>query len=172
MSTQGRYGVLRVSAAEAGAPLDSSAVIATGKYLFPFRTEKSSPLAPMVLGAHAPGRVGCRRFIRWGNPWFPHQPPPLRWCTNGRHLASRPAKPASGHDRYCTGDRRESRTAVRSTQAFRSAFGIERPDQGRSAGMRRSRRIPSSSKTTVKSPRARKVARARSNLMGASIASR
>src|SRR4029079_10385667 len=45
-----------------GAPLDISAVIATGKYLFPFRTEKSSPLAPMVLGAQAPGRVGCRRF--------------------------------------------------------------------------------------------------------------
>ena len=44
-------------------PFDTSAVIATGKYLFPFRTEKSSPLAPMVLGAQAPGRVGCRRFF-------------------------------------------------------------------------------------------------------------
>src|SRR5947199_10127788 len=37
-----------------------SAVIAAGVHLFPFRTEKLSPLAPMVLGAQAPGRVGRR----------------------------------------------------------------------------------------------------------------
>src|SRR6478752_1391347 len=36
-------------------------VIARGKHLFPFRTEKLSPSAPMVLGARAPGRVGRRR---------------------------------------------------------------------------------------------------------------
>jgi hypothetical protein len=35
--------------------------MARGKHLFPFRTEKLSPSAPMVLGARAPGRVGRRR---------------------------------------------------------------------------------------------------------------
>ena len=35
--------------------------IARGKYLFPFRTEQSSPVAPMVLGLKGPGRVGRRR---------------------------------------------------------------------------------------------------------------
>ena len=39
-----------------------SAVIAAGVHLFPFRTEKLSPPAPMVLGAQAPGRVGRRPF--------------------------------------------------------------------------------------------------------------
>jgi hypothetical protein len=46
------------------ANLDTSAVIAAGKHLFPFRTEKLSPLAPMVLGGQPPGRVGSRRLIR------------------------------------------------------------------------------------------------------------
>jgi RimJ/RimL family protein N-acetyltransferase len=36
------------------------AAIAAGIHLFPFRTEKLSPPAPMVLGAQAPGRVGRR----------------------------------------------------------------------------------------------------------------
>ena len=35
--------------------------IAAGFHLFPFRTEKLSPLAPMVL--HTRGRVGSRRFF-------------------------------------------------------------------------------------------------------------
>ena len=43
-------------------PLTLSAVIAAGVHLFPFRTEKLSPPAPMVLGARAPGRVGRRRI--------------------------------------------------------------------------------------------------------------
>src|SRR6266545_7925306 len=43
-----------------------SAVIATGVHLFPFRTEKLSPPAPMVLGARAPGRVGRRRIFFLG----------------------------------------------------------------------------------------------------------
>ena len=42
--------------------LTSWAVIASGKHLFPFRTEKLSLIAPMVLGAQAPGRVGRRPF--------------------------------------------------------------------------------------------------------------
>jgi hypothetical protein len=36
--------------------------LARGKHLFPFRTEKLSPSAPMVLGPRGPGRVGRRRF--------------------------------------------------------------------------------------------------------------
>ena len=35
-------------------------VIVAGFHLFPFRTEKLSPPAPMVL--HTRGRVGSRRF--------------------------------------------------------------------------------------------------------------
>jgi hypothetical protein len=37
--------------------------MARGKHLFPFRTEKLSPSAPMVLGSQGPGRVGRRRFV-------------------------------------------------------------------------------------------------------------
>src|SRR5918995_6883861 len=58
------YGVLRVRAASCALTLDNWAVIAAGVHLFPFRTEKLSPLAPMVLGAQAPGRVGRRPFLR------------------------------------------------------------------------------------------------------------
>src|SRR6266511_4152636 len=43
-----------------------SAVIAVGKHLFPFRTEKLSPPAPMVLGGQPPGRVGRRRILTEG----------------------------------------------------------------------------------------------------------
>ena len=37
-------------------------VIALGFHLFPFRTEKLSPIAPMVL--HTRGRVGRRRLLQ------------------------------------------------------------------------------------------------------------
>ena len=37
-------------------------VIVAGFHLFPFRTEKLSPPAPMVL--HTRGRVGSRRFLK------------------------------------------------------------------------------------------------------------
>jgi len=37
--------------------------MARGRHLFPFRTEKLSPSAPMVLGPKGPGRVGRRRFF-------------------------------------------------------------------------------------------------------------
>jgi hypothetical protein len=39
-----------------------SVAMARGKHLFPFRTEKLSLSAPMVLGLQGPGRVGRRRF--------------------------------------------------------------------------------------------------------------
>ena len=43
--------------------------LARGKHLFPFRTEKLSLSAPMVLGPQGPGRVGRRRFLkRTGRP--------------------------------------------------------------------------------------------------------
>src|SRR3982750_3842038 len=48
------------SAFDAAPQLTAWAVIATGIHLFPFRTEKLSPLAPMVLGEQSPGRVGRR----------------------------------------------------------------------------------------------------------------
>ena len=41
-------------------------VIVSGFHLFPFRTEKLSPSAPMVL--HTRGRVGSRRFSRRRDP--------------------------------------------------------------------------------------------------------
>ena len=40
-----------------------SVALAWGKHLFPFRTEKLSPTAPMVLVPYGTGRVGRRRFI-------------------------------------------------------------------------------------------------------------
>ena len=40
----------------------SSVALAWGKHLFPFRTEKLSPTAPMVLDPYGSGRVGRRRF--------------------------------------------------------------------------------------------------------------
>src|SRR4051812_50193919 len=43
-------------------PSQFSAVMAAGVHLFPFRTEKLSPPAPMVLGEQSPGRVGRRRI--------------------------------------------------------------------------------------------------------------
>src|SRR3954451_5049449 len=54
--------------------------MARGKHLFPFRTEKLSPTAPMVLGPHGPGRVGRRRFLH-------HEPPAggsfaFRWTSH------------------------------------------------------------------------------------------
>ena len=68
-----------------------SAVIASGVHLFPFRTEKLSPTAPMVLGAQAPGRVGRRRITSGGpreRPSFPldlqdgARPPDPSWRTS------------------------------------------------------------------------------------------
>lgn len=72
-------------------PQNFPVVTAWGKYLFPFRTEQSSPTAPMVLGPQGPGRVGRRRFnlrdyqpsprgrlfaFQDQNPWAGRQPDP------------------------------------------------------------------------------------------------
>ena len=48
------------------APRQFPVVVAQGSYLFPFRTEKSSLVAPMVLGGQLPGRVGRRRILFTG----------------------------------------------------------------------------------------------------------
>ena len=56
-------GTAQVRGSREPLPLTVSAVIAAGVHLFPFRTEKLSPPAPMVLGAQAPGRVGRRRIL-------------------------------------------------------------------------------------------------------------
>ncbi len=59
-----RWQGCAVLKARRGVGLDKFPVaIARGKYLFPFRTEQSSPVAPMVLGLQGPGRVGRRRFF-------------------------------------------------------------------------------------------------------------
>src|SRR5215217_8016403 len=58
----------RTARADAACVLTAWAVIATGKHLFPFRTEKLSPFAPMVLGEQSPGRVGCRRITLARSP--------------------------------------------------------------------------------------------------------
>src|SRR5690242_9805373 len=62
--------------------LTVSAVIAAGVHLFPFRTGKLSPLAPMVLGGQPPGRVGRRRL-------FPEEPPRAALRLSRRRGASR-----------------------------------------------------------------------------------
>src|SRR4051795_6366809 len=69
--------------------------LAWGKHLFPFRTEKLSPTAPMVLGPHGPGRVGRRRSF------FFDEPPSGRLVCVRRTFAAveqgvSPALPASG----------------------------------------------------------------------------
>src|SRR5665647_895135 len=56
---------VRVPARRFARPCDGarfSAVIAEGSHLFPFRTEKLSPPAPMVLQGQPCGRVGRRRI--------------------------------------------------------------------------------------------------------------
>src|SRR3954452_8446971 len=78
----------------AAARLTSWAVIATGKHLFPFRTEKLSPLAPMVLGEQSPGRVG-RRPLSSGprkGPFFFSRLEPSRATRDRARAAAAPAR--------------------------------------------------------------------------------
>ena len=52
---------------------DYVVIIAKRIHLFPFRTQKLSSLAPMVLGGKLPGRVGRSRvifFILRGFKWW------------------------------------------------------------------------------------------------------
>jgi hypothetical protein len=116
-----------------------SVVIARGKHLFPFRTEPLSPSAPMVLGAHAPGRVGRRRFFltqhddgrerpatlhrrRGGSSRAPPSPVAARRGGDGpAHDGTRPRGAARGRIRPAwrsrSGGRPRSGTAGRSSVA-------------------------------------------------------
>ncbi len=68
--------------------------MARGIHLFPFRTEKLSPSAPMVLGPKGPGRVGRRRIQR------------RRVGAFGRRPVRRPAPVSGGVLRRRGGDQR------------------------------------------------------------------
>ena len=57
------------------------AVIAAGSHLFPSRTEKLSPLAPMVL--HTRGRVGSRHFLQ-ESPELSNEPGAFLVMENGQ----------------------------------------------------------------------------------------
>ena len=52
-------------------------------------------------------------LLRWGNPWFPHRPPPSAPCTEERALASRAAEPPSGRTRSRTDQRHGIRSLGR-----------------------------------------------------------
>ena len=82
MGVRARYGILEtriyVRLCETAGHVDNviqtaqrehfSVAIALGSHLFPFRTQKLSPAAPMVLGTNVPGRVGRRRFRKKNRP--------------------------------------------------------------------------------------------------------
>src|SRR5215217_8020806 len=80
----------RTARADAACVLTAWAVIATGKHLFPFRTEKLSPLAPMVLGEQSPGRVGRRPFLHVRPREGPHVV--QRSCTVSATSIDRPRR--------------------------------------------------------------------------------
>ncbi len=86
------------------------AVIAAGKHLFPFRTEKLSPLAPMVLGEQAPGRVGRRPFCS--------RRAPVRGSSSFRPVTRRAAGRATP-DRAPAGGARARRATDASRRALR-----------------------------------------------------
>ena len=56
-------GLVRFSSSTGAVSQNFRWRIASGKHLFPFRTEQLSHSAPMVLGGQPPGRVGRRRFF-------------------------------------------------------------------------------------------------------------
>ena len=56
-------GLVRFSSSTGAVSQNFRWRIASGRHLFPFRTEQLSHSAPMVLGGQPPGRVGRRRFF-------------------------------------------------------------------------------------------------------------
>jgi hypothetical protein len=70
-----------------------SVALARGIHLFPFRTEKLSLSAPMVLGPSGPGRVGRRRLIS-------SRPRPPR-SVGGVSRCQRPCRDGSGVRHGC-----------------------------------------------------------------------
>ena len=94
-------------------------VIVAGFHLFPFRTEKLSPPAPMVL--HTRGRVGSRRFLK--KPFESNLGGLFRCMAGGEGTGGEPPGTAAGRDRQ-GGDRR--RTAVHSGLLLERSLCVER----------------------------------------------
>ena len=67
-------------------------------------------------GDHDPGCSPLHhgRQATWGNPWFPHEPPPSCSCTGHSSWASRAAKPPSGRVRRRIGHCENPRESERS----------------------------------------------------------
>jgi hypothetical protein len=151
------------------APHKFPVALAAGKHLFPFRTEKLSPPAPMVLGGRPPGRVGRRRSIRsWGRvsirphivrhgrarghaicacrsgAWLLRRPVRGRWgaprASSEDSGSGRPASARRGRGRRAR-DRRGTLTPGSAAREGRGSRGPERP---RHRGHSRSSRIGAS----------------------------
>ena len=128
--------------------LPISVAIARGKHLFPFRTEQLSPSAPMVLGAHAPGRVGRRRS-------YPRQ----RAAPGGGSSRLRPG-PGGSVERP---GRRLGRAATRAApQAPRRARATGSASQADLGVGRRVRRGPSAGSASAINPYSPRVAKSTS----------
>src|SRR5665647_100809 len=105
---------VRVPARRFARPCDGarfSAVIAEGSHLFPFRTEKLSPPAPMVLQGQPCGRVGRRRIFVTHGP-----------LSRSRLSGPCVVKPPAGHTRICLSTRRTSSTRRPWRSSRRSAW--------------------------------------------------
>ena len=107
------------------------------------RRRLDAPHRPLLRDPHrrrrrpAADRDVLHRRLTWGNPWFPHEPPPLPQFHARGQLASRPAKPASG--REATYRRRAS--AERRRLRFAAGGRFTRPGgQASSTGSRTRRR--------------------------------
>src|SRR3954447_14439391 len=152
------YGVLKVcirtlsgtARARAGTSL---AVIAQELPLFPFRTEKLSPLVPMVLGAQAPGRVGRRRILQgpyrgpfswtYASVWTSRAWPSASYESSQR-------RPVSGHASCLS---REPDSGWRCPAAYSSASA---PKNSRASRQRHSMRprVPAGKRAQTLSARA------------------
>ncbi len=125
-----RYGVLRVRRrTSARTDLAIPVVIAAGKHLFPFRTEKLSLPAPMVLGGQPPGRVGRRRLSFEG-------PPRRVFVVKGR-LSGRGADTRQPRDRRAAGRVRPPARAGRSEPVQHPRLPARGRARARDAGRRR-----------------------------------
>ena len=121
-------------------PLTLSAVIAAGVHLFPFRTEKLSPPAPMVLGAKAPGRVGRRRISLTKGP---HESVALSAFRSGFVPRRRYGRSALGRRALVASSARRRAHALRERRMRaehpREPVGLERVDRVERLGRRRRR---------------------------------
>src|SRR5437764_747271 len=120
--------------------------MARGKHLFPFRTEKLSPSAPMVLGPQGPGRVGRRRFVFLQAP---REAAPL----NGAQRTDRRAE--AGRATRASSPRSAGRTGLLSTARRRPPLWAGRcPRAAVSPGGRDSSGVLGFSATPAVSPAA------------------